>query len=99
MLACLSYQLGVDTPHEVNSYQRGILMWLLQVLNGLMLAVTIAAPIVVALVIVRAVRRARRARETFEEEARSLLGELHERQEETNRLLHEHLADDKSDTV
>jgi len=74
-------------------------MWLLQVLNGLMLALTIAAPIVVALVILRAVQRARRAREAFEEEVRSLLDEIRERQEETNRLLREHLADDKSDTV
>jgi hypothetical protein len=73
-------------------------MWLLQVLNGLMLTVTIAAPIVVALVIVRAVQRARRAREAFEEEARSLLDEIRERQEETNRLLRDHLADEESDT-
>jgi hypothetical protein len=49
-------------------------------------------------VIVRAIQRTRQAIETFEEKARTHLDEVRERQEETNRLLREHLADEESET-
>lgn len=67
--------------------------------NALLIILIISLPILVALAVIRAVGRSIRGdREPFEKEIRSLLDKIRENQEETNRLLRQHLADGDNDT-
>lgn len=67
--------------------------------NALLIVLIISLPVLVALAIIRAFGRSiRGSREPFEKEIRSLLGEIREGQKETNRLLREHLSEEKIDS-
>jgi predicted Holliday junction resolvase-like endonuclease len=74
-------------------------MMLTILFQALMIILIISLPILVILVVIRALGRSiRGSREPFERDMRSLLGEIRKEQKETNRLLREHLAEDRSDT-
>ena len=63
----------------------------------LVVLVTVSLPIVVVLWIIKTVRGLKSEREALEELG-SMTKEIREGQKETNQLLREHLAEDKSDT-
>ena len=63
----------------------------------LVVLVTVSLPIVVVLWIIKTVRGFKSEREALEELG-SMAKEIREGQKETNQLLREHLAEDKSDT-
>ncbi len=65
--------------------------------NVLVVLVTVSLPILVVLWIIKTVRGFKSERETLEELS-SMAKEIREGQKETNRLLREHLAEDKGDT-
>lgn len=63
--------------------------------QALMIILIISLPILVILVVIRALGRSMRgSREPFERDMRSLLGEIREGQQETNRLLRQHLGEE-----
>lgn len=63
--------------------------------EALVIILYISVPVLVVLVVIRALGRSiRGSREPFEEEMRSLLGEIREGQKETNRLLQQHLQEE-----
>jgi hypothetical protein len=65
--------------------------------NMLVVLVTVSLPILVVLWIIKTVRGFKSEREALKELS-SMAKEIHEGQKETNRLLREHLAEDKGDT-
>jgi uncharacterized protein YoxC len=65
--------------------------------NMLVVLVTVSLPILVVLWIIKTVRGVKSERETLEELS-SMAKEIREGQKQTNQLLREHLAEDKSDT-